>query len=155
MYEFTGDAPWLSLGCHDNETLVSVTRWTEGRRGAAGNVEASGMRWKTTDGLDGCLTWRRDDHDDSPVSLTAKHVYVPLSPTLNSVNQQYTRMRTHSGHLRDTFRNYQYAEMLLKLNSKLSSPDVTKFNLVCRNTDCYRPKSITPVSPYSKSATSA
>jgi len=93
VYEFTGDAPWLSLGCHDNETLVSVTRSTVGRVGAAGNVEASGMRWKTTDGLEGCLTWSRDDQDDSPVSLTAKQVYMPLSPTRSSVNTS-TRMRT-------------------------------------------------------------
>ena len=96
MYELTGDAPWLSLGCHDNETLVSVSRSTVGRVGAAGNVDASGMRWKTTDGLEGCLTCSRDDQDDSPVSLTAKHVYVPLSATLSSVKCQYKHAHAHS-----------------------------------------------------------
>ena len=86
VYELTGDAPWLSLGCHDNETLVSVTRMTDGRLGAAGNVDASGIRWKTTDALEGCRTWSCDDQEDSPVSLTARHVYTALSLSRSSVN---------------------------------------------------------------------
>jgi len=55
---------------------------TEGRDGAAGNVDASGMRWKTVEGLDGRRTCSVDVHDVSPVSLIARHVYVALSDSV-------------------------------------------------------------------------
>jgi len=94
VYELTGDAPWLSLGCHDNETLFCMTRMTDGRLGAAGKVEASGMRWKTTDALDGRRTCSSDDQDVSPVSLTARQVYTALSLNRSSVNHTHAHAHT-------------------------------------------------------------
>ena len=86
-YDSTGDAPCSSLGCHDNEMLVGVSRLTVGRLGAAGNVDGSGIRWKTTDALEGRLTSSWEVHEVSPVWLATRHVYEPLSFTASSTHR--------------------------------------------------------------------
>ena len=50
-----------------------------GRDGGRGKVEMSGVRWKTAVGSVGRWTTSVALHDVSPDSLSAVHVYIPVS----------------------------------------------------------------------------
>jgi hypothetical protein len=78
------DAPWFGFGFHVNRTLVSLTSLTDGREGGAGYVDVSGVRRNITSVSDGDSTRRAPLEDVSPVSLTALHVYQPVSVRLSS-----------------------------------------------------------------------
>lgn len=82
-----GDAPCVALGLHANRTLLSVISDTLGFDGEPGNVDGSGVRWKITAGLDGASTMSAAPRAVSPVSLTARHVYTPVS-VLRKSNKQ-------------------------------------------------------------------
>ena len=71
----------MALGRHASRTPVGVTSATVGLDGAPGNVDGSGVRWKTIDGLEGARTVSTALHALSPVSLTALHVYTAESDT--------------------------------------------------------------------------
>ena len=51
----TGEAPWFAFSFHDSFICVSVMSVTIGLDGGPGNVDGSGVRWNTTDGLVGAM----------------------------------------------------------------------------------------------------
>lgn len=83
VYPINGDTPLIGVGevqLNDTEELVTFN--IRGVPGGPGNLDGSGVRWIFA--LADFSTVKVADHDVSPLSEDAVHVYRPESPTWRS-----------------------------------------------------------------------
>jgi hypothetical protein len=95
VYPMSGEAPGLLLvaSCHETVTDDWVVFRMRGCGGALGYVDGSGMR--CTFGAAVFSTVREADHEVSPLSELAVHVYSPESVSWRSKNTAIHEISSH------------------------------------------------------------